>query len=240
MFCNMLDLFPSQIQWQFSCSALIQTQPSIAPASKIYIETWDTNNRQRSLPNYGMMPILLLLLSRNYVWRRLSCPTGPTEVSHPSLLEMALHTCALASEYQPRGLNTTINLPLHHFYLCQKKIHYRNFFTRKFFFVCLFSSSQGICGWDLKSTAENPTSEDATPSLSLQDHKFPVDRRRIWYHSIIEYNSFFCLTSDRKGCDIFRCGNGDKVWCLIIYNSNKEDYIHIKHLRKKKGKKNTG
>lgn len=206
----MLDLFPSQIQWQFSCSALIQTQPSIAPASKIYVETWDTNNRQRSLPNDGITPILLLLLSRNYAWRCLSCPTGPTEVSHPSLLEMALHACALASEYQPRGLNTTINLPLHHFYLCQKKKFTTGISSQEsFLLVCLFSSSQGICGWDLKSTAENPTSEDATPSLSLQNHKFPVDRRRIWYHSIIECNSIFCLTSDRKGWDTFRCGNGD-------------------------------
>lgn len=64
MFCNMLDLFPSQIQWQFSCSALIQTQPNTAPASKIYIETCDTNNRHRSLELWHDAYIIAFIIQK--------------------------------------------------------------------------------------------------------------------------------------------------------------------------------
>lgn len=207
MFCNMLDLFPSQIQWQFSCSALIQTQPNTAPASKIYIETWDTNNRHRSLELWHDAYIIAFIIQK-------LCLETP-ELSYRSHRSLTPKFVGNGTTYLCFGKWVSTKRTKHYNKLtlapflpvAKKKNSLQEFLHKKVF--CFFSSSQGICGWDLKSTAENPTSEDATPSLSLQNHKFPVDRRRIWYHSIIEYNSFFCLTSDRKGCDTCRCGNGD-------------------------------
>lgn len=135
MFCNMLDLFPSQIQWQFSCSALIQTQPNTAPASKIYIETWDTNNRHRSLELWHDAYIIAFIIQKlcletpELSYRSHRSPTPKFVGNGTTYLCFGKWVSTKRTKHYNK-LTLAPFLPV-----AKKKNHYRNFFTRKFF-VC--------------------------------------------------------------------------------------------------------